>query len=46
MECFSVWLLLRKNGVHFVNGPLVQVETVGILTLRVVLIKGCALPVC
>lgn len=50
MKCWANILALviteRKNGIHFVNGLFVEAGTQGILTLRVVQIKGCALPVC
>lgn len=51
MKCWANILALvvterKKNGVHFINVLFVEAGTRGILTLRVVQIKGCALPVC
>lgn len=50
IKCWANILALvttyRKNGIHFVNGLFAEVGTRGILTLRVVQIKGYALPVC
>ena len=50
IKCWAGMLALviteRKNGIHFVNGLFTEVGARGILTWRVVQIKGYTLPVC
>lgn len=50
IKCWANTLALiityRENGIHFVDRLFAEVGTQGILSLRVVQIKGYTLPVC